>query len=329
MKKEKSAENILFLKNALKRGDFISESFLSQFAGNGNREDFLLEFLKYKNKEYGILGLDASFAATLAYSMMYEDFLPEANIINSIWGKNLYEIKDVNGVYFSGDTLTSAWTSLKLYFNYIWLSPDCPEDFKKIFSPMVNDRQKIRAPYEENYPSMLSYLLDKSVNNKAFFQTLRSPLSDEAVNFLNMHITLGNFIAVPPCFNSPRSNYGIWDTTDRMLLKIYLYFKYKNEKYLAELFTKNIGSAVKSTLYWLKISEADSWEKFVKIHCFEPFISSSGVPLSLKTGKVISDFENDYLPMPESKAECEEFFKNANYAILKRGELLCNKIKQI
>ena len=190
-------------------------------------------------------------------------------------------------VYYRGDTMTSPLTHLKRYFVL--------QGF---------DEKTIRKNFDD-------FVLDNISNIN---------MSENASNFICNTHSIGNFFPVPQGFNTGRSNFGKWDSWDLVMRQIYLWFQdnpnisvQTNNTALTKLLSnsKNVGDAVDHCVQWLK--NFSDWKDFVNGNHLNSYVDSKGKPILF--------FKNHSLenPLPNTLEEMEEFFKNANNCILKRG----------
>lgn len=190
-------------------------------------------------------------------------------------------------VYYRGDTMTSPLTPLKRYFVL--------QGF---------DEKTIRKNFDD-------FVLDNISNIN---------ISENASNFICNTHSIGNFFPVPQGFNTGRSNFGKWDSWDLVMKQIYLWFQdnpnisvQTNNTALTKLLSNsnNVGDAVNHCVQWLK--NFSDWKDFVNGNHLNSYVDSKGKPISF--------FKNHSLenPLPNTLEEMEEFFKNANNCILKRG----------
>ena len=190
-------------------------------------------------------------------------------------------------VYYRGDTMTSPLTPLKRYFVL--------QGF---------DEKTIRKNFDD-------FVLDNISNIN---------ISENASNFICNTHSIGNFFPVPQGFNTGRSNFGKWDSWDLVMKQIYLWFQdnpnisvQTNNTALTKLLSnsKNVGDAVNHCVQWLK--NFSDWKDFVNGNHLNSYVDSKGKPISF--------FKNHSLEnlLPNTLEEMEEFFKNANNCILKRG----------
>lgn len=190
-------------------------------------------------------------------------------------------------VYYRGDTMTSPLTPLKRYFVL--------QGF---------DEKTIRKNFDD-------FVLDNISNIN---------ISENASNFICNTHSIGNFFPVPQGFNTGRSNFGKWDSWDLVMRQIYLWFQdnpnisvQTNNTALTKLLSnsKNVGDAVDHCVQWLK--NFSDWKDFVNGNHLNSYVDSKGKPILF--------FKNHSLenPLPNTLEEMEEFFKNANNCILKRG----------
>ncbi|MBQ4536675.1 MAG: hypothetical protein II994_03530 [Lachnospiraceae bacterium] len=197
-----------------------------------------------------------------------------------------YELLKQNEVY-RGDTMTSAWTTIKEYVKLKLFVQDIPQ----------NDKWEL-------------YILR---NIK------KIQLSAEAGKFLQLTHTIGNFLPVPAGFNVGRSYYGYWDFWDLSLYQIYLWYKdnsksdYINNTALERMFLHDQYKhyTIPNCQAWL--SSFGTWENFIKDNYLDAFVKKNGVPKMF--------FKNHSLehPLPETLQEFEEFFATVNKCIQQRG----------
>lgn len=190
-------------------------------------------------------------------------------------------------VHYRGDTMTSPLTPLKRYFVL--------QGF---------DEKTIRKNFDD-------FVLDNISNIN---------ISENASNFICNTHSIGNFFPVPQGFNTGRSNFGKWDSWDLVMRQIYLWFQdnpnisvQTNNTALTKLLSnsKNVGDAVDHCVQWLK--NFSDWKDFVNGNHLNSYVDSKGKPILF--------FKNHSPenPLPNTLEEMEEFFKNANNCILKRG----------
>lgn len=190
-------------------------------------------------------------------------------------------------VYYRGDTMTSPLTPLKRYFVL--------QGF---------DEKTIRKNFDD-------FVLDNISNIN---------ISENASNFICNTHCIGNFFPVPQGFNTGRSNFGKWDSWDLVMKQIYLWFQdnpnisvQTNNTALTKLLSnsKNVGDAVNHCVQWLK--NFSDWKDFVNGNHLNSYVDSKGKPISLYKNHSLEN------PLPNTLEDMEEFFKNANNCILKRG----------
>lgn len=238
-----------------------------------------------------------------------------------------------SGLSYGGDTLTSAITVFKRYLA-AKIGAGEAEPLKDYFEATkagVLASGDLRP--DKLFEVKIRYADEGGQAGIAFSQMVGEVLSEEAKKFLKNYLTLGNFLPVPPGFNSQRSNYGKWDTVDRMLYVLYGYFVEESEgtSSLANLFLggEKLPASVENVQKWMEdfgVSGRgmDNWCKFTEANHFTPFLDESHRPIALKTGKAIQ--KTDFLSgrfagslLPSTVAEHEIFFANANRCIEQRG----------
>lgn len=238
-----------------------------------------------------------------------------------------YRIAYGDWVYL-GDTMTSALTVFKRYLALLLEYGKPSAKFRSVVWSCQNGRKvRIPGPYESQYKDFNRYLYDK-IADPRFVKIIGHELSKEAKKFLFNYLSAGNFIAVPEHFNAQRSNYGEWDTADRPLWKVYQYFQNgHDDSYLYALFSYEQDTATAYCKQWFADAGITSWERFVSVNLLQPFVNRSMKPIALKTGKAVDDLTADDF-LPNTLWECERFFKTANTAIEKRGQLILEKINE-
>jgi hypothetical protein len=353
---------IVLINEILLKSDFVlNENYLMQFDDDrwDKEDNKFLKFLEYKKKNQDGFyekydDCDVSLVAMAIYQKVYK-FLSGKNITPHANGG--YGIKAEGDMVYRGDALTSAWTVFKKYLTFLWYEKNISSLYEELFVEFIDKkgRRTIAVPADKDKPSyscLKDYVTDRGTDtqNKGFHNIIFNVISSDAKEFLNNYMTAGNYIAIPEHFNSERSNWGEWDTVDRMLWKLFQYYHYKDKdgdeeakKYLKQMFNvkyeAKLAISVNNCLKWLEESGADSWDEFIKIHCLQDFVYETkegeyGCPLSLKTGEPIKKEESidcciddEYDPMPKNLEDCETFFKTANEKILARSKRICDKIR--
>lgn len=315
-------EDIFAIQKRILQGDFLNESYLSQFIPV-NSTNTLKRFCLYKsNAEKAWRGedCDSTLAAVVTYSLMYADWLDCDSIQ---WQpenecKFCIKSKQIDGYsnLYRGDAMTSAWTVFREYLYQLWKVEPVDSPFRKLFSK--SRYRNTLATLNENDPyNFQSYFFKLIIHDPASLYIIDSKISPEAKAFLENYLNAGNFIAVPEGFNTSRSNGGQWDTVDRILWKIYQYFELsKNDTFylyqllnlevFAEKYTENEWSQltynrkqaknyadkiVKNCIDWFNDAKINSWQDFVEKHMLEPFVDKENEwkPISLKTGGIIEE----------------------------------------
>lgn len=226
----------------------------------------------------------------------------------------------------------------------LWRKDSVSEQFKALFAENKETRE-IEPPEGEKEQKLERYVW-KNID------VISEEMRTESKAFYQNIFNCGNYIAVPAgdwsaSFNMQRSNYGLWDTVDRMLWKIYQYFiSGKNEQYLKEMFVDKKEAVCKYVLQWFADFSVDSWDDFVEVHYFQDYVRENesdmgtkyGAPVSLKWSRMngesnkvvyiddILELESDYEPMP-SGGEFENFFLSANYFLNRRTARIYEKIR--
>lgn len=303
------------------RGDYKDFYYLAQaqYADFTWHKDWRDLFnYKFNNAVKG--DCDRSPVALVTYELIYDYLdLDEKN-----------RCKTKSDRYYSGDFTTSAITSFKLYLQYKLQEGNVSMEFSKLFALKNGIICTPPSVPEDDYKGLTDYIY-KNISNSEFVHTVSNELTGEVNSFIYNCFKSGNFIAVPECFNSPRSNFGNWDTVDRMMWKIYQYFENgKDIEYLKQLFKHDQDEAACNCINWFEDAGINSWEDFVRVNLLAPFTDDNLVPICLKTGEAIKlpITEQKYEPMPANLAECEVFFKTVNKGIIKRSDLIWDKINK-
>lgn len=165
------------------------------------------------------------------------------------------------------------------------------------------------------------------------YDTFSGLLPKEAMEFMRICHTTGNFIPVPFCkagveLNRPRGTGELQDYWDKTLWYIYLWYQLTAEDKQKEadahllVMVKN-NESVELCKQWLKGFR--SWLGFVRANYMEPFVHNGyGSPKELWKGHLAEDA----VTLPQEREQFEEFFKNSFQWIVERGELIAEAIMQ-
>ena len=328
-----SEKEIEEMKERILKGEFLNKNYLAQY-DPVDCSSTLKRFCLYKSdaeKSWRGEDCDVSLAAVVTYSMMYDwldgntiQWQPGSCVKYCVMGK---QGKEGKGNLYYGDTMTSAWTVLRKYLFCLWEKEPQNSNLRGYF--FSNGQELTTYSKNDPYKGFTDYFFKLLIRNKDVLDVLEEKVCVVAKEFLDNYLKAGNMIATPEKFNVPRSNNGRWDTVDRMLWKIYQYFKNgKDKAFLFQMFTEEKDAAVTNCLNWFKDAGIDKWEDFVEENLMMPFVDKDLRPISLKTGKAIElGIREDYKPMPTSIEECEVFFETANKGIEERSRLIWEKIQ--
>lgn len=220
---------------------------------------------------------------------------------------------------YRGDTMTSAWTTIKSYIRFCWKMDG--KSSLLVGKGDVPDWQR-RYPSNQNETIWFDYIL----RNFSEFERILNGDNEDSYNcyknmldFLSVNHTVGNFIPVPEGFNFARSNGGKNDYWDYTLEQIKEWYERDTEDKRNDILDKflsgkNKETAIKNCSKWI-VSYDDGekgWENFVNANYlndsfvndkYEIIVFSKEIQKSGK--KNISDFNN--------------FFEKATKCITDRG----------
>lgn len=158
----------------------------------------------------------------------------------------------------------------------------------------------------------------KGIANLYYKEELNVDLSD-AERLMNVYHTAGNYLPVPKGVNMWK-NATFNDCFDLFLAYIYNYY---TEKSILEgndyEYIPLKGTLVESIKGWL--DKFGSWDSFVDKNYLSPFVEN-GKPKELWKGH----FGGTVLP--ETSEQCNEYFRNSSDCIIKRGELMIEKLRE-
>lgn len=318
-----------------KTNDILNADVLSFFEDETwySERNYFKKFLEYKNvksKIYGEVDCDVSLPCIVMYVLM-SDQLCMNNICYQYASKQKYEIRTKES-RFKGDTLTSAIYTLKLYMGYLWKKIDNDDKLKKNikyrkFYNLFHSISKIGIPVVPT-GDWNAYCYQNS-------DIIWEALDISVQNFLKSYTKFGNYMRIPgnsykigerwTSFNMARSNGGQWDTIDKLLSSIYLYYKYNNAQYLSDNFTVKQDEITQETIKWL--GEYKNWEEFLEGNILYDFVDHNLVPISLKTGHPVSIQELDkYNPIPSNYDEFLMFFQQVSERIDRRSKAIHSRL---
>lgn len=240
-------------------------------------------------EEYGLQGLKAVIKP--GYEADGCDLLQE--ICTKLWDKSHLKFCVKAGGDFSGDTMNSAFSTLSQ-----WLST-----------------QGIRVNGRWSNRKVMTCCLDGRFTEVA--------TSNAAVtSFLGACYTLGNFLPVPPAFQS-RGMHLSKDYFDLALASIYNYYMWGSQEWPGKAYMLDWLLKEKKNITvcqeWLDTFQ--SWQMFVVKNYLQDFVHKDaegvyGVPRELWKGHFSGSVQ------PEDTKQCEEFFTHASTWILSRGKLM-------
>ena len=230
-------------------------------------------------------------------------------IYGLLWDESLLKICT------SGDTMNSWKTTWKEMF--------APHKSRLQQCGRLSGLKKVRS--WSIRASMLAYSAEK----EEFQQIINA--CPGAENFLNACYTLGNFLPIPPQFQS-RGTSSLKDYWDLTLVCIYNYYMQKGHPVdMEEFHHPIIGKPY--TLEWMVgaknlaqceewLSFFPSWKDFVKKNFLESFVEDSyGPPKPLWK----EHFTGPVLP---KEGQLQDFFTNAANWIEKRGKAMANALRE-
>lgn len=316
---------------------FQNHSLLAQFENDEawmSENNYFKKLLEYKKKNgfYGDADCDVSLAAILSYSILQDHFLSIENIKFQTNSNRRYEIIDMEGKSYRGDTMTSAYTVIKRFIGHVWKD--------------IDEKSTQRSENEEEFYGITSKVAKRTMNlynytelsmeewyysNAEVIHNILCEKEPKACEFLQNYTRLGNYIEMPIYVNPSRSNFGKSDTIDTLLLKIYQYYKEKDngditkaKERIVELCYKDMN-AVNNCFKWL--DNFTDWIDFIDKHHLHKATGENKVPISLKTGKEIEDSMFDvYDPLPSSLSEFHVFFETVNEIIEDRTKKLVEEL---
>ena len=319
------------IKKLLTETDFIlTKTALYPFEDEASKKEsnYLKKFLEYKEpKAYNGMDCDVNLYSMVMYGLLeYGNDFDLRDIRVQEKKSEKYEIfKEDN--YYRGDTLTSALYFIKLYIKYLWRildngekgiidSVECIEmddsidiESKLKIKEKLFENGKLKDIYNSFYElftninhqtGMISnsiYTLDSKISWEKYIinhsEIVWGVLDEPVKAFLKVYQEFGNYMCIPggTDFNRARSGGGKFDTVDTLLSNLYGYCQYGGDNYLYLLFGKNKPEVVEETKKWLECKYKNDWNLFVNKNCLKSFVDKNNKPISMITGKVISDDE--------------------------------------
>ena len=227
-----------------------------------------------------------------------------------LWDKSLLKICT------SGDTMNSWKTT--------WNALFAPHKSRLQQCGRLSGLKKVRGW------SIRASMLVYSAEKEKFKQIIRD--CPGAEKFLSLCYTLGNFIPIPPQFQS-RGTSSLRDYWDLSLACIYNYYMQKKCPVdMTELHHPIIGKPY--TLEWMVgeknlvqcekwLSFFPCWEVFVQKNFLESFVENSyGPPKPLWEGHFTGPV------LPKKPEQFKSFFTNAAGWITKRGEKMADALRE-
>lgn len=204
---------------------------------------------------------------------------------------------------FSGDTMNSAFQTVSAWLSQQGVTVRGNWSKRKLFAFYLREAEETDASFRD--------MTERSPSAKAFLETV---------------YTLGNFMPVPPSFQT-RGLSASKDYWDLALACIYNDYAARTRRPLIVQ-----GDGTPYTLEYLLTKDTKpckawlgsfaTWESFVEKNFLQAFITADGTPRQLWAGHFSAP------ALPATKAQCEEFFTNASRWILARGETLIQKLRQ-
>ena len=243
--------------------------------------------------------------------------------------KHKFEIEnnEIGEYVYRSDTMNSYYTMLNEYLRLFGDDRTNPQLLKKMKDGKLT---------YGNWGSWENCILE----NKQYFENL---LPEEAMKFLSVVHTIGNFIPVPfkkkgEEFNSPRGwgNKKINDYWDLTLLAIYNWYMKKNNKkvlydnikLITVVKTKESEEMCEKWLGEFKDDNGKcSWDKFVEDNYMQDFVNVSDSKESYGIPKELFGEHFKKTGLPTDKDKFIQFFSQATEWIIARGERIACNIK--
>ena len=215
------------------------------------------------------------------------------DVYRLLWSQAIADNRNsfINGQH--GDTMTSLQHSLNLAFSIV----ETEEDRRKYFKG-----RKVS----------LAYQIEVLYYDKKFLSRMKKVKGFET--FATMYHTIGNFIPVPPYFNSSRSNFGEDDYWDVTLSYIKKWYDTHDNNVIAALLHKTNPNdkAVFYCVNWL--SWFGTWTNFITMNYLQDFINPKTLaPILFK---------------PHTARETTAFFNNCSTLIERRGKRMIEELKK-
>jgi len=266
-----------------------------------------------------VIDCDVSELAMNIYKNAW-DYLRDSKIQQQVGQNSKYYKYEIilNNKIYRGDTMTSAWISLKKYIqvshsNILNKDGSVPEKKRKGRSNIEQWKNFIISEFNEG----------------------NLVLKDNVLNFLSISNSCGNIIPVPKYFNVGRSGENAeWDYWDLTMICIYswylhndlriLFLNETDDKYLNKLFVKSklLYESTRECKEWLNIFK--TWGNFIEQNFLQDFVYKTDYGF----GRPIMFWQNHTFitPIPTNEKEFEDFFNSVNEKIEKRGKRIKEKI---
>lgn len=215
------------------------------------------------------------------------------DVYRLLWSQAVADNRNsfINGQH--GDTMTSLQHSLNLAFSIV----ETEEDRRKYFKG-----RKVS----------LAYQIEVLYYDKKFLSRTKKVKGFET--FATMYHTIGNFIPVPPYFNSSRSNFGEDDYWDVTLSYIKKWYDTHDNNVITALLHKNNPNdkAVFYCVNWL--CWFGTWTNFITMNYLHDFINPKTLaPILFK---------------PRTARDTTAFFKTCSTLIERRGKRMIEELKK-
>ena len=215
------------------------------------------------------------------------------DVYRLLWSQAIADNRNsfINGQH--GDTMTSLQHSLNLAFSIV----ETEEDRRKYFKG-----RKVS----------LAYQIEVLYYDKKFLSRMKKIKGFET--FAGMYHTIGNFIPVPPMFNSSRSNFGEDDYWDVTLSYIKQWYDTRDNNVIAALLHKTNPND-KAVFYCVKwLSWFGTWTNFITMNYLQDFINPKTLaPILFK---------------PRTARDTTAFFKTCSTLIERRGKRMIEELRK-
>ena len=169
-----------------------------------------------------------------------------------------------------------------------------------------------RRKYFKGRKVSLAYQIEILYYDKKFLSRMKKIKGFET--FAGMYHTIGNFIPVPPMFNSSRSNFGEGDYWDVTLSYIKQWYDTRDNNVIAALLHKTNPND-KAVFYCVKwLSWFGTWTNFITMNYLQDFINPKTlVPILFK---------------PRTARDTTAFFKTCSTLIERRGKRMIEELRK-